>query len=108
MLITSTPAGLFCEAGNFHIDPWEPVERALVTHAHSDHARPGSAGYLCAAPGEAVIQLWVMDRDGSNMTRLDPSAAEALAALGCVTCPYPATDPNVFPANPSFAIWIPA
>ena len=40
-MIASTPSGLFCEAGNFFIDPWEPVERALVTHAHSDHARPG-------------------------------------------------------------------
>jgi putative mRNA 3-end processing factor len=56
MLITSTPSGLFCEAGNFYIDPWEPVERALVTHAHTDHARPGSAAYLCAAPGEAVLR----------------------------------------------------
>src|SRR4029453_2446567 len=45
-----------CEAGNFFIDPWAPVERALVTHAHSDHARPGSAGYLGAAPGEAVLR----------------------------------------------------
>ena len=60
-MITSTPAGLFCEAGNFHIDPWEPVERALVTHAHSDHARPGSAGYLCAAPGEAVLRRRIPD-----------------------------------------------
>jgi putative mRNA 3-end processing factor len=55
-MITSTPKGLFCEAGNFFVDPWEPVERALVTHAHSDHARPGSASYLCAAPGEAVLR----------------------------------------------------
>ena len=42
LMIASTPSGLFCEAGNFYIDPWEPVERAVVTHAHSDHARPGS------------------------------------------------------------------
>ena len=53
--------GLYCEAGNFFIDPWEPVERALVTHAHSDHARPGSAGYLCAAPGEAVLRRRIPD-----------------------------------------------
>jgi putative mRNA 3-end processing factor len=55
-LISSTPSGLFCEAGNFHIDPWQPVERAVVTHAHSDHASPGSAGYLCAAPGAALLR----------------------------------------------------
>jgi putative mRNA 3-end processing factor len=60
-MITSTPSGLFCEAGNFFIDPWEPVERALVTHAHSDHARPGSASYLCAAPGGTVLRRRIPD-----------------------------------------------
>ena len=48
-LIRVTPEGLFCEAGGFYIDPWLPVPRALVTHAHGDHARPGSAAYLCLA-----------------------------------------------------------
>jgi putative mRNA 3-end processing factor len=52
---------LFCEAGNFHIDPWEPVARALITHAHSDHARPGSASYLCAAPGGQVLRRRIPD-----------------------------------------------
>jgi putative mRNA 3-end processing factor len=60
-MITSTPSGLFCEPGKFHIDPWEPVERALVTHAHSDHARPGSASYLCAAPGAGVLRRRIPD-----------------------------------------------
>jgi putative mRNA 3-end processing factor len=55
-MITDTPRGLFCEAGNFYIDPWQPVERALITHAHSDHARPGSGAYLCAAPGGVVLR----------------------------------------------------
>ena len=41
MIRSDCRQGLFCEAGNFFIDPWEPVERALVTHAHSDHAQPG-------------------------------------------------------------------
>jgi len=45
-LVVSTPVGLFCPAGGFHIDPWGPAERALVTHVHVDHARPGSAAYL--------------------------------------------------------------
>lgn len=55
-MITSTPLGLFCPPGNFHIDPWQPVARAVLTHAHSDHASPGSAAYLCAAPGEQVLR----------------------------------------------------
>jgi putative mRNA 3-end processing factor len=45
-LLKETSKGLYCEAGKFHIDPWEPVERALLTHAHGDHARPGSVAYL--------------------------------------------------------------
>src|SRR5579884_3967110 len=49
-------SGLWCEAGGFHIDPWEPVPRALVTHAHSDHARPGSESYLCAFPSELILR----------------------------------------------------
>ena len=46
-LITSTDRGLYCAAGDFHIDPWRPVQRAIITHAHSDHARHGSEVYVC-------------------------------------------------------------
>ena len=60
-MIASTSRGLFCDAGNFYIDPWEPVERALVTHAHGDHARAGSASYLCAAPGGTVLRRRIPD-----------------------------------------------
>jgi putative mRNA 3-end processing factor len=56
MLIEPTPRGLYCAAGDFYIDPWQPVERAVITHAHGDHARPGSASYLCAARGLPVLR----------------------------------------------------
>jgi putative mRNA 3-end processing factor len=46
-LVVSTPVGLFCPAGGFHVDPWGAAERAVVTHVHADHAQPGSAAYLC-------------------------------------------------------------
>src|SRR5208283_878160 len=46
-LIAPTDRGLYCEAGDFHIDQWRPVSRAVITHAHSDHARFGSDLYLC-------------------------------------------------------------
>ena len=55
-LITLTDAGLYCAAGDFHIDPWRPVARAVVTHAHADHARPGSHHYLAARDGEHVLR----------------------------------------------------
>jgi putative mRNA 3-end processing factor len=46
-LIVATDSGLYCPAGDFHIDPWRPVARAMITHAHGDHARSGSDLYLC-------------------------------------------------------------
>jgi putative mRNA 3-end processing factor len=47
-VLIETPAGLYCPAGDFHIDPWGTVPRAVITHAHGDHARAGSAAYLCS------------------------------------------------------------
>jgi putative mRNA 3-end processing factor len=55
-LIQTTDKGLYCAAGDFYIDPWRAVDRALITHAHSDHARWGSTDYLCAQPGEGVLR----------------------------------------------------
>jgi putative mRNA 3-end processing factor len=46
MLITFTDKGLYCAAGDFYIDPWRPVNKAVITHAHSDHARWGCKYYL--------------------------------------------------------------
>ena len=51
-----TEAGLYCPAGDFWIDPWRPVPRAVITHAHADHARSGCGRYLCAAPGKLVMR----------------------------------------------------
>jgi len=57
MLIDASPRGLYCAAGDFYIDPWQPVQRAVITHAHGDHARPGSAAYLCAKRGLPVLRI---------------------------------------------------
>jgi putative mRNA 3-end processing factor len=55
MLLESS-AGLFCPDGNFYIDPWQPVARAVITHAHGDHARFGSDAYLCADAGAPLLK----------------------------------------------------
>jgi putative mRNA 3-end processing factor len=55
-MLTETPDGLHCADGDFYIDPWAPVARAVITHAHGDHARSGSAAYLCAQA--SVPLLW--------------------------------------------------
>jgi len=56
-LISFTDKGLYCEAGNFYIDPWLPVERAVITHGHSDHARFGNQFYLCHKSTKPILQL---------------------------------------------------
>jgi putative mRNA 3-end processing factor len=55
-LIVSTDRGLYCAAGDFHIDPWRPVPRAVITHAHSDHARFGSDVYVCHRDAAPILR----------------------------------------------------
>ena len=55
-LIVLRPEGLYCPAGDFHIDPWRPVPRAVITHGHGDHARTGMGDYHAAAPGLPILQ----------------------------------------------------
>lgn len=63
-LLEVTPNGLYCAQGDFYVDPWCPVDRAVITHAHSDHARSGSKRYLTSTRGAGVLQ-----------TRMGPDAA---------------------------------
>lgn len=56
-LIEFTDRGLFCPPGGFYIDPWKPVDYAVITHAHSDHARFGSKHYLCHHQSKPLLQL---------------------------------------------------
>jgi len=55
-LLTLADRGLYCEPGDFYVDPWEPVDRAVITHAHGDHATWGSRAYLTSEPGESVLR----------------------------------------------------
>ena len=56
-LITFTTNGLYCAAGDFYIDPWKPVNKAVITHAHSDHARQGSNAYLTHHRSVPILKL---------------------------------------------------
>jgi putative mRNA 3-end processing factor len=60
-LLEVREAGLYCPAGDFHIDPSLPVDRALITHAHSDHASAGSRDYLTASPGGGLLRARLGD-----------------------------------------------
>ncbi len=60
-LLRNTPNGLYCSAGDFYVDPHRPVPRAVVTHAHTDHARWGCRHYLAAAPSEHLLRMRMND-----------------------------------------------
>jgi putative mRNA 3-end processing factor len=63
-VLLETPEGLYVPEGDFHIDPWGAVPRALITHAHGDHARAGSASYLCSTECAPLLR----QRFGSSAT----------------------------------------
>jgi putative mRNA 3-end processing factor len=67
-VLSFTDRGIYCPAGDFHIDPWRPVDQALITHGHSDHARPGHGSYLATHAALPVIRH-----------RLGPISAEGIA-----------------------------
>src|SRR5437764_903028 len=67
--LRKTPSGLYCEPGDFHIDPTEPVSRAVITHGHSDHARPGHQRVLATDSTIAIMrQRYGQDAGGSLQT----------------------------------------
>jgi len=79
-LITATQRGLYCPAGDFYIDPAKPVQTAVVTHAHGDHLRAGSARILLAAPGLGIARKRL--DDARNVVAMEYGA---LFKLGPVT-----------------------
>lgn len=56
MVLEFRDEGIFCPAGGFYIDPWRPVDRALITHGHADHAYSGHRHYLTSAAAAPVIR----------------------------------------------------
>lgn len=56
MVLEFRPQGIYCPAGDFYIDPWRPVERALITHGHADHSRWGMKHYLATEAAAPVIR----------------------------------------------------
>ena len=70
-----TPAGLWCEPGGFHIDPQRAVPRALVTHGHADHARPGHSAVLATPETLAIMALrYPRDRPAVQALRYGETA----------------------------------
>ncbi|WP_373502360.1 ligase-associated DNA damage response exonuclease [Aestuariivirga sp.] len=64
------PSGLYCVPGDFHIDPHAPVPRAVITHGHSDHARPGHAAVLATADTLQIMKLRLGNGAGGQLQAL--------------------------------------
>ena len=77
-----TPRGLHCVPGDFFIDPSGPVERAVITHGHSDHARPGHAHVLATAETIAVMRQRMGGTAGGSF---EPLAYGATVGIGGVS-----------------------
>lgn len=86
MLVEPTAAGLYCAAGGFYIDPWQPVERAVVTHAHGDHLRYGSKSYLCSTAAFRIV----MQRLGEQAAVQPIDYGEAIDINGVRVSLHPA------------------
>ena len=87
-ILVPTPAGVCCKLGAFHIDPTRPVERALITHAHSDHARAGHGAVLATQETLDLMRL----RYGENFAGTTQAAAygESVALGGAKVTFHPA------------------
>ena len=85
-LIVQRPEGLYCPAGDFHIDPWRPVARAVITHAHADHARRGHGAYLASAMSEGVLRA----RLGEDITLQPLAYGETVSFNGVTLSLHPA------------------
>jgi len=85
-LIVLRPQGLYCPAGDFFIDPWRPVERAVLTHAHADHARTGHGAYLASAISEGVLRA----RLGSDIALQGLAYGEGVQINGVRVSLHPA------------------
>src|SRR5579862_2874063 len=84
-ILVPTPAGVCCKLGGFHIDPTRPVERALITHAHSDHARAGHGAVLATRETLDMMRL----RYGDNFAGSTQAVAYGeLIRLGDVTVKF--------------------
>lgn len=85
-LIISRPEGLYCPEGEFFIDPWGPVDRAVITHAHSDHARRGNGHYLAHRDSAELLRI----RLGADISLQTLEYGEALEHKGVRISLHPA------------------
>ncbi len=82
-----TPAGLYCEPGGFYIDPARPVDRAVITHGHADHARPGNAHVLATPETQSIMQVRYGDRAGGQLQAIEPGQIVSINGVDVSVAP---------------------
>ena len=85
-LLEFTTKGIYCEAGDFFVDPWQSVDKAVITHAHSDHAKPGMKHYLTHHLSKEVLKL----RLGKNISVQSVGYGEPIIFNGVKVSLHPA------------------
>jgi putative mRNA 3-end processing factor len=82
-----TPSGLYCEPGGFFIDPTQPVERAVITHGHGDHARPGNRQVLATPETVAIMQARYGADAGGTLEPLRYGETVTISTVSVKLCP---------------------
>lgn len=85
-VLINTKAGLYCPQGDFYIDPSKAVDKALITHAHSDHSRKGHKSYLASRESEALLRT----RLGANISLQTLDYGESININGVNVSFHPA------------------
>ncbi len=85
-LLIFTKSGIYCKIADVYIDPWRPVQRAIITHGHSDHARPGSKSYICHSDSVPILKY----RLGKSINIRGESFGNTFSVNGVNFSLYPA------------------
>lgn len=85
-MIQFRPEGIYCPQADIYVDPWKSVEKAIITHGHSDHARWGNKHYLCHQLSEEILKL----RLGQDLSIQTMEYYETLFINGVQISLYPA------------------
>jgi putative mRNA 3-end processing factor len=81
-ILAPTPSGVCCQVGGFYIDPTRPVDKAIITHAHSDHARPGHGAVLATQETLDLMQLRYGERFAGSTQVARPGETLSLGGVG--------------------------
>ncbi|GAK92792.1 mRNA 3-end processing factor [Nonlabens ulvanivorans] len=66
-LLQFTDKGIYCAAAKVYLDPWQPVNKALITHGHADHSRSGHKNYITQHDNVPIIKHRLGDINVSSM-----------------------------------------